>query len=289
MNEIKNTPMDEYRKLPGLSNHALQIFKKSPGLYIWNKTAPSDPNKANDSDIGTALHALLLEPDTFDDLVGVANVKGRTTQAFQKQQLENPDKIILTEIEYEQVRLMGLSAESHPLFNELLKANGQCEHSIFVDCPDTGLRLKIRPDKICRIDGMLPIYSDVKTTASLDDFYSEQTWKNPLFSMGYGFTAAYYMHVGSIFEQVELTEYTFLVVQKTANLGRYPVDVITIYKDDLIELGFWDEMLNTLNQFKICKESNAFKQSSLFPRFEFLRKEEFIDEVEVTFEGGNNE
>ena len=90
---IKNISMQEYRDDPALSNHELQIFRGNPSNYIWNKNAPQDPAKATTSEIGTALHALLLEPDTYDDLIIVSDVKGRITVAFQKLQLENPDNI----------------------------------------------------------------------------------------------------------------------------------------------------------------------------------------------------
>lgn len=288
MNELKHITMEEYRKAEGLSNHALQIFKNSPATYIWNLHAPSDPNKLTTSDTGTALHALLLEPETYDDLVLVVDVKGRQTQSFQKMQLENPNNIILTEIEAQQVRIMADSARKHPVFNSLLEMKGECEASVFVTCPETGLQLKIRPDKICWSPSWI-LYCDVKTTASIDDWRSEQQWKNPLFSFGYGFTAAFYLHAGSAFHGVELTEYVFPIVQTSASLGRYPVDVFVISKDDLIALGFWDEMLETLRYFKICQDNNQFNQMSQFPSFNHLRKEDYIDDVEVTFAGGDNE
>lgn len=288
MNEIKDITMTEYRKDDAISNHALQIFKDNPASYIWNLNSPSDPNKVTTSDKGTALHALLLEPETYDDLIIVADVKGRQTQAFQKLQIENQHNIILTEIEAQEVRIMADSATKHPVFNELLKMNGQCEASVFVTCTETGLQLKARPDKICYSDDKV-LYCDVKTTASIDDWRSEQQWKNPLFAFGYGFTAAYYLHVGSIYHNQELTEYIFPIVQTSAALGRYPVDVFTISKDDLIALGFWDEMLSTLKHFKHCKDNNEFNTYSQFPRFDHLRQDDFIDEVEVTFTGGDNE
>ena len=44
------------------------------------------PNKVGTSDMGTTLHAFLLEPNTYEDQVDVASVKGRNTVAFQKHQ-----------------------------------------------------------------------------------------------------------------------------------------------------------------------------------------------------------
>jgi len=280
---IKNISMQEYRDDPALSNHELQIFKNNPSSFIWNKNAPQDPAKATTSEIGTALHALLLEPDTYDDLIIVSDVKGRTTNAFQKLQLENPDNIVLTEIEAEHIKFMALSAKCDPTVNQLLSSQGACESSIFVTDPETGLELKIRPDKtVDNYSFNKPLLVDVKTTASLDEWRSDVKWKNPLFNYGYGFTAAYYLYVGSIHYGVELDEYCFLVVQKSAMLGKYPASVFTITKDELIHYGFWQEMLETLKYFKACKDSDNWVTKESFPEFYVPENEVFnLDNVEV--------
>lgn len=277
---IKNISMQEYREHDSLSNHELQIFKNNPASFIWNKKAPSDPSKVGTSDLGTALHAKLLEPETYDDLIIVADVKGRTTVAFTKLQIQNPDNIILTEIEAEQVRIMADSASHDPMFESILKADGYCESSIFVKCPNTGLDLKIRPDKVCLNIFGSPTLSDVKTTKSIADWRNTAKWKNPLFEFGYGFTAAYYLYVGSIHFGVELQEYIFPIVQTSSMLGKYPVSVFKITKAELIEIGFWDEMLETLQYFANCKAENQFTTFEYFPSFASAFKDE---EVEIKF------
>ena len=277
---IKQISMQEYRQHEALSNHELQLFKNNPSTFIWNKFAPSDLNKVGTSDKGTALHDLLLEPETYDDLIIVADVKGRQTQAFQKLQFENPDNIILTEIEAEEVRIMADSATHDPMFKSLLDAEGTCESSIFVTDPITGLELKIRPDKICYFNGN-PLLTDLKTTSSIDDWRNEQRWKNPLFTFGYGFTAAYYLYVGSIHFGVELDQYVFPIVQTSASLGKYPATVFTISKDELIHYGFWQDMLDTLAYFKICKDNNNWSTMESFPEF-YVPEESFdLNKVEV--------
>lgn len=271
--------MSIYRKADGLANSELQIFAQNPSGYVWCKSAPSDPSKADASDFGTALHTSLLEPHCYDELVVIASTKGRAAQAFLDLQREKPDSIVLTDAEDDQIKLMTESAVCHPMFNRILDAKGACEGSIFVDDPRTGLRLKIRPDKI--IDSCSPpIFNDVKSTKSLDDWRSDVQWKNPLFDMGYGFTAAYYLYVGSIHYNIEMTTYNFCVVSKAASLGRYPVSVFTITKEQLIEYGFWAEMTEALDRFKECQEKNKWVSYEQFPEFRM-----FDDgEVTVTFE-----
>jgi hypothetical protein len=276
---FQDIEMQTYRNANGLANSELQIFSNNPSAYVWAKSAPSDPTKADASDFGTALHCSLLEPNMYDDLIIIASTKGRTAQAFIDMQNNNKGNIILTDSEDDQIKLMTESANCHPMLKRILDAQGACEGSIFVDDPATGLRLKIRPDKI--IDSCNPpIFNDVKSTKSLDDWRSDVQWKNPLFDMNYGFTAAYYMYVGSIHYGVEMKTYNFCVISKSADMGRYPVSVFTISKDQCIEYGFWNDMIKALASFKKCQEENKWLSYEQFPEFRIFND----GEVTVTFE-----
>jgi len=272
-------PMDEYRDADGLANSELQIFSKNPSSYIWNQTAPTDSKKASTADFGTCLHTSLLEPELFDESIIVSSIKGRDAAAFAKDQAMWPDKIVLTDNEHKQIVIMTESAKCDPMFKRLLEAEGDCEVSIFVDDPETGLRLKIRPDKIVR-GKFQPLLCDVKSTASIDEWRMDKPWLSPLFKMGYGFTAAYYMYAASIFYGVEITDYYFMVVSKSAILGRYPVSVFVITKEELVDLGFWSEMLDTLSSFARYKKSGKWASFEKFPVFNIYQD----DVVDVKYE-----
>lgn len=271
-------PMSVYRKAPHLANSEAQIFETNPASYQWNKNAPSDPLKVNSADFGTALHTALLEPELLEDSIIVSGTKGRTAEAFVKLQRQHEDKIVLTETEYDQIQVMAESAYCDPMFAKALNAKGLPEASIFVTDPRTGLDLKIRPDKIIGEDQ--PMFGDVKSAADLDEWRQDKPWLNPLFKFGYGFTAAYYMYVGSIHYGFEMQKYTFLVVSKSASLGKYPVSVFVITKDELIEYGFWQRMIDTLDDFAKRKESGNFMSYEKFPQFHIYQEED----VEVVFE-----
>lgn len=271
-------PMDEYRQADGLANSELQIFANNPSSYIWNKTAPIDNKKASAADVGTSLHTSLLEPELYEDNIIVSSTKGRIAAAFAKDQAQNPDKIVLTDDESKQIKIMTKSAKCDPMFNKILEAKGDCEVSIFVDDPDTGLRLKIRPDKIVR-GKQQPLLCDLKSTASIDDWRADKPWLNPLFKFGYGFTAAYYMYVASIFYGVEITNYYFPIISKAAVLGRYPVSVFVVSKEELIELGFWQEMIDNLNDFAKHKQNDDWLSFEKFPVFNIYKD----DSVDVKF------
>lgn len=256
----------EYRSADGVANSELLLFKRNPSTYIWSKTAPTDPAKTGTADIGNALHMLWLEPENFDDNVIVADVKGRQTNRFSELVEQNPDKIILTEQEVSQVKVMFESSLCDPMFKRIIEAKGDCESSIFVDDPNLGIRLKIRPDKVINTKAGI-LMCDMKTTSSIDEWRSNREWINPLFKLNYGITAAYYLYVGSIHYGVELTEYAFPIAQKSIELGRYPVSVFTITKRDLEAIGFWAEMMINLEAFAEAYKANNFVSFERFPVF----------------------
>lgn len=264
---LYDIPMAEYQNADFLANSELQLFKQSASDYIWNKSAPIDTKKATTADFGTALHTRLLEPHLFEDSIIVSSTKGRTAQAFIDMQNQNPDKIILTSDESDQIELMAESANAHPMYKYILAAKGKCESSIFVNDPRTGLNLKIRPDKIVNGKSQ-PLFCDVKSTADIEKWRMDRQWLNPLFDMGYGFTAAYYLYVGSIHYGIELNKYAFLVSSKSVLLGRYPVSVFIITKDELIEYGFWDEMIESLDKFAEFKAKDNWTHFEHFPHFD---------------------
>jgi hypothetical protein len=108
---------------------------------------------------------------------------------------------------------------------------------------------------------------DVKTTASIEDWRSDTRWKNPLFTHGYGHTAAFYMDAMSAFCGEQIDTYTFLVVQKTINLGKYPVAVIEITREECERYGFFDEVYNNLDKYKEALTTNNWIENEKFPLF----------------------
>lgn len=274
--------MPVYRDADFLANSDLQIFETNPSSYIWNKNAPRDTTKASTADFGTALHTALLERHLFHSTIKVTDIKGRFTDSFIKFQRQHSDKIVLTEAEHEQILLMSESALCDPMFKKAIQSNGACEASIFVKDKRTGLDLKIRPDKIIERDGNGVIFGDVKSAASLDEWRIDKQWINPLFKFNYGFTAAYYMYVGSQHYGYEMQQYAFLVSSKSSLFGKYPASVFIITKDELIEYGFWQRMLDALDDFAKRKKSGNFVSFEKFPKFYIYNDS---DDVEVTYEG----
>lgn len=273
---IKKIPMQEYRTAKGLSNSELIMVGASPADHIWSKNAPFDNSKVLTKDFGTAFHTSVLEPELFDDEILVSSVKGRETKTFQQEIADNLGKTVLTEIEAEKIRVMRASGMAHPVFNRIINESKFKEVSIFARDESRDIDLKIRPDIDCvESHGFL---ADLKSVALLDDFRSDKPWANPMIKHNYGHTASFYLHAASLHYGFDVNVYKFLAVQKTVQLGRYPVSVFTVDRDYLIANGFWDKMLENLDVYTKCFHSNKWDFDEYLPMF--VKDEE----IKISFE-----
>jgi hypothetical protein len=273
-----NTTMTnaEYRSAKGISNSELLMIGRSPADYIWNMNAPTDAAKVQAKDFGTALHTAILEPDLFESTVLVSSVKGRQTKTFEQEITDNPDKVVLTEQEADQIRIMKASAMAHPVFARIINQSKLREVSIFARDEARDIDLKIRPDiDMVESHGFI---ADLKTTALLDDWRSDKQWSNPLIKLNYGHTAAFYLHTASLHYGFDVNVYKFMVVQKTVSLSRYPVSVFTVDRDYLIANGFWQQMEQNLDVYAKCLHENKWDFDELMPMF--VKDEE----INISFE-----
>ena len=252
---IKQLTNAKYQAHDGLSHSELMLLQNSPADLIWSKNAPIDTSKTSVFDFGTAVHTALLEPLLMDKTLHVSGFKGRTTQGFLKDVAENPDKIVLTESEVEQLQIMVASCKAHPTFNFYMNLAGNNENSIFAEDKERGIMLKCRADRDCAANIMKAdvLLCDVKTTASLDDWRSDKEWINPLFKYGYGLQACHYLNVASLHYGFEINKFVFLVLSKSASFGRYPVGVFEIRRDELETMGFWQQYQANLDTYAECK------------------------------------
>lgn len=277
---FKNMPQSEYRKIPAFANSTAVMIERNPADYIWSQNAPTNHGKVQTKDIGTALHAILLEPETYDDLVLVSSVNGRQTKSFEQEVIDNPDNIVLTAEEAEKVRIMAGSVKAHPVANAYLSLDGDAECSI-VAVDENGTLLKCRPDKNCVEYAGVCI--DVKTTADLEKWRSDKEWLNPMYEFSYGHQAAFYLHTLSLHYGFDVDRFVFVVVQTSVSLGRYPVGVFEVTREQLIAWGFWGRMLANIDEYKRRIDSNDWMHTESF-NFR-IDEEQFSDDVEVVYEG----
>lgn len=260
---------DFYRTVDAVANSDLLLIERNPSDFIWSREAPKDTSKSSAIDLGTAIHTALLEPELFEKQVAVFNkAKSRDTVKFAEfeQEPENASKIVLLEKEYDQLRFIVSSAHAHPTMRRFLTIQADNEASIYVKDEERGIMRKIRPDRD-PVGYGVPVLLDLKKTKGIEDWRDKARWRNPLFTLNYGHTAAYYMDTARKFYGEKINEYTFLLVQSTIELGKYPIAVITVTREELEQYGFFDRMNANLDKYAECYHSDNWFGVERFPVF----------------------
>lgn len=171
--------MAEYQALPYVSASRLEKLVRSPKQF---KHALSEaPKETPALEKGTALHMAVLEPKLFEGYYivlgqcdGVKKDKDRCSyqgsfyrdgQSFCK--THDPlrgrpmeDVEVLERPVFDAVTGMRDSINGHPRARSLFEGRGEFEVSIVFDDPETGVRVRMRPDRLVERAGMLV---DIKT------------------------------------------------------------------------------------------------------------------------------
>lgn len=138
--------------------------------------------------MGTALHALMLEPGRFDELVVVEPIFNRRSNAGKEQAAafanEHADKTILTSKEWAKVWAMAAGIRRNRMAMELLSGPGLRESAIRWIDSYTGLWCKAKID-LHRDD---TIVIDLKSTKSV----YKPFWMKSVETFGYHRQAAFY-------------------------------------------------------------------------------------------------
>jgi exodeoxyribonuclease VIII len=173
-------------------------------------------------DFGTAMHAILLEPELLKtDFVVMPRFNLRTNAGKEEKEQflrENEGKTVLTSDEREKLDILYNSVMAHPVARETIKAEGLAEASLFWKDEQTGLQCRCRPDKLITSQNRI---IDIKTTPDLSKFkYSVQDFR-------YHVQEAFYID-GIKANGIECEKMEFLVIQKNVECGRYPVAMYTL-------------------------------------------------------------
>lgn len=159
-------------------------------------------------DLGTALHSVLLEPEK--DLV-VKGPKDRRGNAWKDlyAEAEAEGKVLLTEGDYYEVEAMQRAVLFTPPAADLVcDENMVPEASFFVQCPETGLTLKCRPDGLLQERG---IVFDIKTTQDA----SPNGFARAVSQYAYDVQSAFYTYVLSLCG-ITVDRFLFVAVEKSA-------------------------------------------------------------------------
>jgi hypothetical protein len=206
--------------------------------------------------LGSAIHAAILEPETFkEEFVFSPKFDRRTKVGKEAAALfeeQAQGKTILTEDKKEIINGVIKSLNSHRVAKGML-SGGEAEYSYYHVDEETGLTLKCRPDYANH--GAL---IDLKTCqdASHDGFM------RACFNLGYHIQAAFYLDVYNKANGTNLNEFFFLAVETSS-----PYAINTFKMGDVeISLGR-QQYRKALNQLAGFKKNGERLEDLLAPQF----------------------
>lgn len=162
------------------------LRKDGPSLYYKRheaRTIPPD-NETKAKRLGTNIHLAVLEPEEWMRRIyppepvktkvakGTAGKGTRARMAYDHwkaqcaiwRQCIQPWAIVLTQDDLERVPPIVNAVKSHPQAKPLLDAEGPCEQTVIWREPETGVLIRVRPDKLSFIDASTVVIVDLKTT-----------------------------------------------------------------------------------------------------------------------------
>jgi len=175
----------------------------SKSLAHWKaKTYSSSPV----FDMGTAVHAMVLE-DGKGVIRGPETRRGKAwAEAYEEAQAN--DQTLLTTADYDLARNIADSVLFHPVGQRMAGPTTVNEASFFATDPDTGLKIKCRPDSLWDAKGVL---YDIKTCQDA----SPRGVAKDMVTYNYAIQAAFYLHVmGCAGHKAD--QFVFVNVEKAA-------------------------------------------------------------------------
>lgn len=216
----------DYHGSNAISKTGLDLFSKDASALEWSKKCPVDKEKLKTLDFGDAMHAICLEPERLkSDFVVMPAFNLRTNVGKEEKKVfeaEHEDSKIITSDDHKKLTLMFESIMAHPTARDLIEAEGIEEQSHYWTDPDTGILCKCRPDKSISNSRFLV---DVKTTETLAKFhFSVDDYR-------YYVQDPFYIDGFNASTGEEKDTFIFLVIQKTIELGRYPVACVQLPRE----------------------------------------------------------
>ncbi len=159
------------------------------------------------ADIGTAIHALILEPFRAESLVQVIDAKDFKTNAAKEEAdaAMAAGKAPVLKADYFAAKRAADAVLSDPDARRYL-SNGQAEQSYFARDAKSGIWVKARPDYITHKGAM----ADIKTVGSCD----EEFIKRRIYEGGWYQQAPWHAHVYERVKRKAITDYVWICVEQ---------------------------------------------------------------------------
>ena len=239
---------EEYHSRPEISKSDLDAAAKS-GVHFLHKKEGLKSKPTPAMRIGSAFHALILEPDVFEnefiykpEILNARSKEGKEWKARQ----EEAGKIVLNEDDKEQLQAMSKALLDCAPAKKFLSAAGKAEQSYFWEDKETGLGCKCRPDYMFD-DGSTIV--DLKTTTDA----SYRGFLRSISNFRYHVQAGWYMNGLEQATGTRPERFIFIAVEKTAPYG------IGVYEADLyMTVNGYDQSRIDLKKIAKWKEEESY-------------------------------
>jgi hypothetical protein len=259
---------DDYHKDEAIGSTTIKSISVSPANLYFN------PFKGSKSaQIGTAIHAALLEPELFEREFCQLPDSDRRSAEYKSAAIKYGSDCVLVGSEVETVNKMFESSRLNEDFMDYISAKGHSEVSMFATCPVTGLKFK------CRFDRLSDSHSYPLDVKSCRDA-SQRGFSQAFGQYHYHVQAAFYLYVLKLVTGRELNQFAFFAIE---NAAPYKNCMYYIGEDSL-ELGR-KIMFQAMNKLIECLDDESMKtEGMVLPSSEinvpgYLFDEEFDDEV----------
>lgn len=226
---VKLTAAEYHADYSRVSNSMLSVFRQSRRRYFQRfveKSMPA-PEPTAAMRLGSLVHSLLLEPETFDARHVVAPKCDRRTKdgkaAWEGFVNGVGNKTIIDASEHHEALSIAKAVVMNDTAQSLLQRAGENEVAHYWECPITGLACKCRYDRKC-----FDVIPDLKTSHDS----SPRGFADKSASLGYHRQAAWYRH-GWTCATGEVLPFVFIVVctEPPYDVGIYELD------EDALQLG----------------------------------------------------
>jgi hypothetical protein len=233
---------EEYHARPEISSSDVKAVALKSLLHWKNKVYKS----STAFDLGTAVHAMLLEPDKDLVMRGPEDRRGNRWKEM-KLAADIDGKTLLTESDFDLAQAMATAVYQHQAASAFFRYPDMiAEGSFFVDDPQTGVKLKCRPDGFIASIGML---FDIKTTQDA----SPEGFPRDVRKYGYDLQASFYRRVMRLHTGGDGMEFYFICVEKEAP---HAVCVHTLTEDYLAAADL--KVTETLHKIANAEAANDY-------------------------------
>jgi hypothetical protein len=243
-----NVPsLDYHADTASLSSSGARTILDSPAKFRYRMDAGSKDSRV--FDFGKVAHTVVLGDGEAVEVIEADNWMTKAAKEAERD-ARAAGKVPILKKDMDTITTMAAVVWTHPLAGEILGAKGEAESSLYVDDPQTGVRLRARPD------WMTPDYdpdrlwiADYKTTVTA----KPQDFARKAADYGYHQQAAFYLLVARLLGLCDDPVFVFIAQEKEAP---YLVSVVEFDAEAIAE----GHRLNrqAIDLFKRCVDTGEW-------------------------------